>query len=443
MPQGGVDKKIIILGVLIFVFVVALIIYLVIGRSKKQEETSVRQNELVIWDSFDSEENLTPYFAKFEEANPDIEIKYVKKNPQNYELESIEAIASENPPDIWVVPSNWMGKHNDKLAALSEGKMDSKNNKTNAEVFQETFISVASQDSVLNDQVLGMPLFVDTLSLYYNGTLLNQKYQDYIKSHENVDPASVSKTLTTPPKTWDDLNNLIKLYGSGAIALGNSSVENSADILSTLMIQYGTQMVSDDKKTALFHTAKNQLNDVAYPGTKALEFYTGFAKKGKENFTYDGKSAYNDFTSEKVAMMIDYRQNLGKIKADMTNEPSVAVLPQPKNIARPIDLAYYQIFTVTKQSQNQEMAWNFILSLQNSDLSQKYLTKLGVNSPYKSQVEGSNDPFDIQTKNATSWYNPDPAKVVKIFNSAIDQVLGGQKAQTAIDGAAAEVTTLL
>jgi len=446
MPQGGVDKKIIILGGLIVLFVVVLVLFLVFGRKHTTPTTATSSsNQLVIWDSFDDEENLAPFIAKFKEHNPDISVSYVKKNPANYELESIDAIASGKGPDIWVVPSNWMAKHQSKLAALTDWKLDSKKKKTNAQVFRDDYLAVASGDCIFSDQVLGMPLFIDSLSLYYNPNLLNKKFQDYINDHPNADSAILSKVLTTPPKTWDDLASMIKYYGDGAIALGSSNVDHSSDILTTLMMQYGAEMTSSDNKNALFHTANNLTGDIAYPGTKALDFYTTFSKKGDAHYTWDKteKNSYESFTKEKVAMMIDYKQNMNKVKRDLQYEPGLSSLPQIKDATKPVDLAYYQIFTVPKVSKNQEKAWEFILSLSNVEILSTYLNKVGVNSALKSQTDGSTDWADIQNKSATSWYNPDPAKVDKIFKTAIDQVLDGQKPQTAIDGAAAEVSALL
>ncbi len=446
MPQGGVDKKIIILGGLIALFVIVLVLFLVFGRKHTTPTTSTSSsNQLVIWDSFDEEENLAPYITKFKERNPDMSVSYVKKNSANYELESVDAIAAGKGPDVWVIPSNWMAKHHSKLAALTDWKLDSKKKKTNSQVFREDYLAVAAQDSIFSDQVLGMPLFIDSLSLYYNPNLLNKKFQDYIKDHPNADPANLSKILTTPPKTWDDLASMIKYYGDGAIALGSSNVEHSSDILAALAIQSGAEMTSSDNKNALFHTANNLIGDVAYPGTKALDFYTTFSKKGDPHYTWDKaeKNTYESFTKERVAMMIDYKQNMSKVKRDLQYEPGLSSLPQIKDTTKPLDLAYYQIFTVPKVSQNQEKAWEFILSLSNSEILPTYLNKVGVNSALKNQTEGSTDWADIQNKIATSWYNPDPVKVDKIFKTAIDQVLDGQKPQTAIDGAAAEVSALL
>lgn len=446
MPQGGVNKKIIILGALIVVFIIALVLFLIFGRKSSQPNpTASSSNQLVIWDSFDDEENLADYIAKFEDLNPDISVIYEKKNPANFETESINAIAAGKGPDIWVVPSTWMAKHNGKLAALKDWKLDSKKKKTNAEVFKDDYLSVVANDCIKDDQVLGMPIFVDSLSLFYNPNLLNQKFQNYIKDHPNADPANVNKILATPPKTWADLESMIKLYGANTIGLGSSDIEHASDILTALMLQYGAQMTSEDNKNAIFHTAKNSINDVAYPGTKALDYYVSFSKKDSPNFTWDRseKSAYQAFVKEKVAMMIGYKQEMNKIKTDLGYEPGLASLPQIKDTTKPLDLAYYQVFTVPKSSQNQDKAWNFILSLVNPEILPKYLNKVGVNSALKIQTDGSTDWADIQNKIATSWFNPDPVVVDKIFKTAIDQVLDGQKPQTAIDGAAAEVSTLL
>jgi hypothetical protein len=44
---------------------------------------------------------------------------------------------------------------------------------------------------------------------------------------------------------------------------------------------------------------------------------------------------------------------------------------------------------------------------------------------------------------AKDWYNPNTVKVEQIFRTAIQQVNDGKDAQTALDGAAGQITTLL
>jgi len=448
MPPGGVDKKIIILGGLIVVFIIALVLFLIFGRkSSKPESTASSSNQLVIWDSFDGEEDLSDIITEYKRLNPDTDVTFVKKNPATYETESVNAIAEGKGPDIWIIPSDWMAKHHEKLAALADNRLDPKHKEANSKFYKDTYLDVAYKDNVISDKVYGIPLFVDSLSLYLNTGLLDSKYQDYVKAHRNVNTRELKNVFNQAPKTWDDLTTLIKFYGYGAIALGSAdNVDLSGDILAALMLQYGAQMNSNDQKSALFHTASNQFSDLAYPGTKALSFYTSFAQKDNPNYTWDRKekSAYEAFKNGQVAILIDYAEQAKKIEQDSNRSTQIAPLPQIKDSQNKIDLAYYQVLTVPKGSANSEKAWGFLTFLYNNpSLYKQYGTRTELASPLKEETKNSTDALDIQNNFSSSWYNPDPAKADKIFKSAINQVLDGQKPQTAIDGAAAEISALL
>jgi maltose-binding protein MalE len=287
---------------------------------------------------------------------------------------------------------------------------------------------------------------MDSLSLFYNKTLMRDRYDEYAESHRNTG-SDIAKIMINPPATWDDLISFIKLYGENAIAMGGSAkTQNSADILTALMLQYGVKMTNDDNSAALFQTAANQFTDEAYPGTRALEFYTSFAQQGSQNYTWNkDNDAYLDFANGKVAMMINYsRVNNDLSKTDV--HPSIAGLPQINDSNQKISLASYNVLTVPKSSKNQANAWKLISYLSSSGVTSGYQNSNNLHSAFKKDpdlINPQSQQVDLQNQSAQSWYNPDPTKVKTILEKAIDQVLAGNKAQTVLEGAAAQVTTLL
>jgi ABC-type glycerol-3-phosphate transport system substrate-binding protein len=438
------DKRFIIIGVGVLLIIVLGIILLTSGKTTKKTSSNT---DLVIWDSFDNKDSFDEMIQSFENQNPKIKVQYVKKNPATYENDSVNAIANGNGPDIWIVPSNWMPKHHEKMATMPEKTLDPNGKETNAATYKDKYVAVAYQDNVIDNQVYGIPLFMDSLSLFYNQDLIGQKYDAYVQSHPNADLSSIKPLFDNPPTTWGDLTNLIKYYGPNAIALGATNVENSSDILTAIMLQYGAQMNSDDKASALFHTSTSTNGYTPYPGAKALTFFTSFARSGDPNFTWskDEKSAYDDFVKGKVAMMISYSQIQAQLTKDMSNRFQVSAIPQTNKSSDPIDLAYYQVLTVPKNATNSQAAWSFINYLTN-DQNQAdvgYFTTTHLASPKLASIKNSSNALDVQNKFASSWYNPDPAKVNDIFKNAISQALDGQNPQTVIEGAAAQVTTLL
>ncbi len=435
------DKRIYIIGGLLLIFIILLVLFF----TTRGPKTPIEKPVITIWDSFDSEENFADIFQTYQAENKDIEIKFVKKDPASFEEESVNAFAAGGGPDIWVIPNNWLPKHHDKLATLAEKTLDPKAKKNNDEIYKNTFLPVAYQDNVLDGQVFGLPLFIDSLALFYNSELFSAKFNDYVKAHRGLDTSTVRGIFNDPPKTWDDLSEFIKYYGQGAIALGGAkTIDRSSDILTALMLQYGAKMTADDKTAALFQTSTNVFSDVAYPGTKALRFYTSFATKDEPNYTWDNSQTdYQAFVSGKVAMMINYSRKAADIKKDSGRAAEVTSLPQIKDSQNPIDLASYQTFTVPKTSKNQTHAWDLIRYLSGPQIQTKYLAKTGLASSLKEKVQGSTNYIDLQNQYSASWYNPEPKKADEIFKKAIEQVLAGENPQTVLEGAAAEVTTLL
>ena len=61
------DKKFIILGGLLFVLLVVLVAFLVWRVNRKP--TTPTSNKIVIWDSFDTEENFSQIFDEYQAQN--------------------------------------------------------------------------------------------------------------------------------------------------------------------------------------------------------------------------------------------------------------------------------------------------------------------------------------------------------------------------------------
>ncbi len=436
------DKRYYILGGLLVLLIIVLVLFLATrNRTPKGPTTST----VTIWDSFDSEEDFSDIFSQFLAENKDLDIKFVKKDPAKFEEESINAIAAGTGPDIWIIPNNWLAKHHDKLATLASKKLDPKGKKTNAEIFQATFLDAAGQDCIISDQVYCLPLFADSLSLFYNSELFSSKLSDYARAHQGQDITDVRQLFNNPPKTWEDLSQFIKYYGQGAIAIGGAkNVTRASDILTALMLQYGAQMTSDDKTAALFQTSTNKFSDVAYPGTKGLSFYTSFATRNDARYTWDeSQNDYNAFTSGKIAMYLDWSRRAKDIKKDTGRAAEVAALPQFKESENPQDIANYQVLTVPKSSQNAERAWALISYILDPQIQMKYISKTGLPQARKDKVQGSDVFIDVQNQYASSWYNPEPTKVDQIFREAASAVISGENPQTVLEGAAAQITNLL
>ncbi len=426
--------------------IAVILLIILIATSCNGEEPKTK--ELTFW-SFSEEKKVFEKIISDFQQQKDIKINFVKKDSKDYLTESLNEIASGNGPDIWEIPNDWLPKYHNNLVTMPEGKIaDSRNKKTDFEVYQDTFYPVASQDNIIQDKIYGMPLFIDTLGLYYNPSIFSEARKEYSRSHPNENISAISKIFSQGPKNWHEFAQISQIITqksgqnitlSGA-ALGRAdNVHSSVDILTLMMLQNGAQMVSEDQTNAQFHTAFNKFDGQSYPGTKALEFYTSFANSQSDNYSWNESmpESIRAFAESKAAMIIDYKnqqEEIALINSDLNYQ--IIDVPQVKETRNPINFASYNTFTVTKASKNSELAWDFIIFLTGQQ-NARYFTETKKTSAIKSDDETQ------PALTAQSWYKPDPQNSDEIFSSMIAEVNNGQNPQTAIEGAAAQITNLL
>ena len=149
----------------------------------------------------------------------------------------------------------------------------------NAQDFQNMFVDVAYQDFVSENKIYAIPLYIDTLALYYNKDFLN------------------SAGISFPPTNWDefmdDVEKLTKKDQWGniersGVAMGTAqNINRSTDILALLMLQTGTEMVSQDYRNAVFNQATHLKGESFNPGRDALRFYTDFSNPTKRVYCWN------------------------------------------------------------------------------------------------------------------------------------------------------------
>ncbi len=328
---------------------------------------------LEFWSVYDDSDVYDNLIREFNEEYPYIAINYHKKDYASYEKELVDALAAGRGPDIFSIHNTWLPKHQDKLAAAPSEIITPKK-------FQEIFVDVAVADFVGIEKaadgmeaqaVYAFPFYIDTLALYYNRDLLN------------------SAGVVKPPATWLEFNSAVEkitlrdaqnnITRVGA-ALGTAkNINRSTDILSLLMLQNGTQMVSSDKKYATFNQPISQSNGESFnAGENALSFYANFAKASKKVYTWNQYQHYSidAFVEGKVAMMLNYAYQIPLIKARSPHlNFGVAAVPQISSTGPAVTYANYWGQAVSKTSPNAIYAWTFLAWLAGKDNAQVYLEK--------------------------------------------------------------------
>lgn len=288
-----------------------------------EEKAVPYQVTLDIWGTFDDSDAFNQVTTDYKKINPYIkEIKYRKLAPETYKEDLLDAMASGNGPDIFMMRNTWLSNFADKSVPAPAGFFTEK-------TVRDAFVDVVADD-FLDDkkQVMAVPLSVDSLSLYYNKDILN------------------AAGISAPPKTWEELVAMVPLltrvdeFGNinqSAVALGTGeNVNRSSDILLNLIMQYGGSI-----KDQRFSEESDR---------QALEFYTKFARLGLPTYTWNLRQHFSidAFYEGTLGMMINYSYHYPTIKQKNAKlNFAVAPLPQFKDQA-PTNFANYWGFAVAK-----------------------------------------------------------------------------------------------
>jgi ABC-type glycerol-3-phosphate transport system substrate-binding protein len=426
--------------------------------------------KLEIWGPYDDSIAYTSIIEQYKKINPYVgEIKYKKFSPDTYKQELMDALASGQGPDIFLINNSWFPSFENKIypaPAPFVSEQDMKNN----------FPDVVSSDFMDEGKVYAVPLSVDSMQLYYNRDMFN------------------AAGIVSAPKTWDefqsDVAKLTIIDSSGNIvrsgtALGTTQNVNSAtDILSMLMFQSGLEMPTKKGMSVKFDEGVvTSKGTVTQAGDQVLGFYTQFARLSNSNnirnpfYTWNSKQAnsVDAFAGGTVAMMLNYSWQNSTIKSKNPKlNYAIASIPQIYS-DNPATVANYWGYAVslnknssaesdastassqTTQSQvtndmRTHEAWQFLrfMTLKNSGTITLYnaVTKnskdFAINfDPALDYLKRTQQPaarrdiIDMQKSDAAlgpfatgnliakHWYQSNPDAVDAIFSNMVDSVVNG------------------
>lgn len=360
----------------------------------------------------ESRQVMNKLIEEYQKVRPNIQINYQELNPATYERAMIDALASGNGPDIVMFRNDWLTKHQNKLAPVSPTQFAYSET-------EELFPRVVVADFTREEKVYALPLYIDTLALFYNKNIFD------------------AKNIAFPPKTWEEFVALIpKLrevnqmgqITKAAAALGGTSatITHMDDLLALLLLQAGNPITANFGTGAL----------VSQNGREALEFYTQFATPQKANYTWNDNlgTDLDAFASERTAMIFGYAEDEKIIK---NKNPFLAFgaspIPQrtPEN---PVNMARYWGLGVSNQSKNAAWAWDFIVYVtKNASVPREYL-RVGAHPPalrehineYLQNSEFKTFASQALTATESAWQNPDPSATPAIFSQMVESVLSGR-----------------
>lgn len=412
--------------------------------SDKNAKKSVK---LTVWGIYENEKDLEPLFKAFQKEHPTVSFEYRKFEANEYEKQLTDAWVEDNgtnnlSPDIYFIPNTKINTYKNRITPLpAKIKLPYRQvTQSGAGPFKKTdirdymkeektislgdvenlFVPTVYSDVIIDDKIYGLPLSVETLGLFYNKEILD------------------ASGIAQAPSSWDELVEDVKKISllnedkttfvqSGA-SLGGSlkNIPNAIDILILLMKQSGVSVNSGSENTISFY--KDKKTDAA---VKALGFYTDFANPTKEVYSWNDSmnQALDVFKAKGSAFYFGYPYDIEKIDSswyedkkngektwfDIAQVPQITQKRKDKDgntvstASNPINIANYQIMTVSHKAKNKDIAWGFIQFATKEKNVKMYLDSTNkataLRSLYGKQETSIMKPFADQALSAKSWYH--------------------------------------
>jgi ABC-type glycerol-3-phosphate transport system substrate-binding protein len=195
---------------LVIIGLVAYLLFRVLGKTASSKTQSVSPSAaitLTYYGLWEPSSVMKPVIDAFEKQNPNIKVDYQLQSPQDYQDRVKTALGGQSPPDVVRLHSTW-------LPLFAADLLPAPPNTLSATELATNFYPIISKLLVSGSQVYGAPMTAETLGLFVNTAILQQKQLQ-------------------PPKTWEDLLTAAKAVRElepitgkirrAGVALGNTS----------------------------------------------------------------------------------------------------------------------------------------------------------------------------------------------------------------------------
>lgn len=369
---------------------------------------------LQYWGVWDTPQQLASLIESYEASHPTIKIEYRNFRYEEYERKLLEAWADDRGPDIFAIPTTWLKEYEHRLEPMPkstkipvqqlQGTIKEELITSLVEFkglspydIQNKYVPVVYDDVIIDGQIYGLPYYLDTLVTFYNSDLLTKEGipEPITDFHDLV--------AQTPKLTKASEANYI--YQSAVALGGTTNIPRFFDIFSSIMLQNGVTLGGSSFQPLNGESAERF--------NQALSFYTDFARPGKASYSWnsDLDNAFELFVNGKLAYFFGYSYHADELRKRGTQFSwDIINFPQTRGAQGSKYYANYWINVVSKKSNNQDAAWNFIQSTASQDMIKDFLIQnkkpTALRALYNEQL-ADNDLriFASQVLTADNWYN--------------------------------------
>ncbi len=401
-----------LVGLFGFFIVVGIIIFAAYRGSSKDAV------EVVVWGTIPKNTFDRAIDSTSLKDNELIKVNYVEKNKDSFDSEFIEALASGNGPDLFMLPSEKIFTHRNKIFAIPYNVFTERQ-------FRDSFIEGA-EIYMAPEGILAFPVYADPLVMYWNRSIFTEVLE------------------TEPPKYWDEFYRLASLISKkdgalniqrSAVSMGEfSNITNAKEIVLNLAMQAGTPVTvwSSEKPASVF---SYNFDKPIVPAEAALNFYTEFSNPSKTSYSWNRSlpSSIDYFISGDLSIYFGFASEIGSIQFKNPNlNFDVAKMPSSREGGSDVSYARYYGFAITKASQNANSAFSVASVLSSKEGAKAISEAIKLPSLRRDLLkEKQNDSylsvFYESVIKSKSWLDPSPALSNSIFKNMIESITSGRE----------------
>jgi len=365
-------------------------------------------------------------------------ITYAEKNPETFDREFVEALATGQGPGLIFVDHDTIFRNWNKIVPVSYATYSER-------IFQETYIQGSDVTRDLGG-IRSFPMIADPLVMYWNQDIFT------------------SAGIAQPPKTWTEFLSIIPelsetddlgtVYKSG-VALGEyDNITHAKDIMTALILQSGNQIVQktesvfDDGSIGVQYDSVLDLQDqgqILQPAENALKFYAQYSDPSRDLYSWN-KSLDNDqdlFLQGDVAIYIGKASDYTTMSRRNPNlNFDVAPLPQ-RSGSNKLTVADYDSLAVVQNGGSLNANYATLLQLLIPAIHAQFAERSGLPPTRRDllsmqQPQAAQDIFYESALYSTAFLDMVPDRSGLLFEEMLESYTTGLKGVSAAIGDTSE-----
>jgi ABC-type glycerol-3-phosphate transport system substrate-binding protein len=424
--------KLVLTGIFGFCILLGLIAF----SSYKSSPSSTSSNvNITIWGTVDKIV-MDDYIGKYKQDKlVEFNLTYTYKSLDTIDSALVEAIATGKAPDAILIPHTLERRYLDKAYMITSIPV---------RTFTDTFVQEAELYIQPDGSIFGLPFFIDPLVMYWNKDMFS------------------SAGIATPPTKWTEFQLLASKISKSdndaniaksVVSFGEfQNIDNAKEILSALIMQAGSPIVSYDGNYLVSKLDYQAPTDIMVPAESALQFFTDYSNPKKTVYSWNRSlpSSRQFFLSDDLATYFGFASEYQDIKEKNPNlNFDIAVIPQIVDAKAKITYGELYGFSILKNSPNITPTFSLLSLLVGADSVSTLVNYIDVAPARRDLISaGSPDPIKTVFFNSAiiskGWLDPDAKKTNQIFKDMIENVTTGKMdASGAVTKASTEIDNLL